>query len=127
MNGEEIMQWLAIVSTVVCLPLSIILACRKLHNIDKVFPLLWQLVFWFSAFNSFNHGFPGELFKELVFQMVWSLVALIISNRLLKIKIWPAQIFAWSQIVQIFSLLILGFLGYASSCWRHYGHIVLNP
>jgi hypothetical protein len=127
MNSEEIIQWLAIISAIVCLPLSIILACRKLHNIDRVFPLLWQFVFWFFSFNSFNHGFPDELFKILVFEMVWLVVALIISSRLLKISIWPAKIFAWSQIIQAVSVFVLGFSDYVASCWRHYGHIVWNP
>src|SRR5476649_680833 len=123
MNGEDIIQWLGIISTFICLPLSVILARRKLHNIDRVFPLLCQLILLFGIFNSFNHGFPGELFKIMVFDIFWSIIALIISYRLLRIQTWPTRIFAWSQFTQVISLLILAFSAYAVSCWRHYGHI----
>jgi hypothetical protein len=127
MASEEIIEWLAIISTFTCLPISVILARRKLHNIDRVFPLLWQCVLWFFIFNSFNHGFPGELFKELVFTIIWALIALVISFRLMKISALLVKIFAWSQIIQAVSLLVLAYSGYASSCWRHYGRIVWNP
>jgi hypothetical protein len=76
---------------------------------------------------SFNHGFPGELFKILVIGTIWLVVALIVSSRLLKTSCWPAKIFAWSQIIQGAGGFVLDLLGYTSSCWRYYGHIVWNP
>src|ERR1700759_3709166 len=127
MSGEEIIQWIAIISAIVSLPLSVILAFRKLHKFDRIFPLIWQLVYWFFVITSFNHGFPGELFRILVFETIWLVVALILSSRLLKKASWLSKFLAWSLIVQGAGTFVLGVLYYISSCWRHYGHVVWNP
>ncbi|HEY4415882.1 MAG TPA: hypothetical protein VGO57_09335 [Verrucomicrobiae bacterium] len=127
MNTDGIIELVAAVSILVCLLFSIILTLQKNQRVDRALPLLWQIVFWWFTFGSFDHGFPGEKFKMMIFGFLWSIIALIISNRLLRIHTWRSRVFAWSQITQVITLIYLAVLAYVSSCWRHYGHIVWNP
>lgn len=127
MKAAYIIQLLAIISTIVCFLFSIFLTCQKIHWIDRIVPFLWQLIFGFLLLNSFNHGFPGELFKLLMVQIVWSVIALIISYRLLKIPTKPTRIVAWAQFVQAICLVLLFGFNYVATCWRCYGRIVWNP
>ena len=127
MNSDDIVGWLLIIFSVVCFLLSVVVACRKLPPIDRIFPFPWQIIFWVLFILPFTHGFPSEAFREMIFAFVWSLLALINSYRLYCVPMAAVRIFAFLQFIQSVCLLFLTVLGYVSACWRYYGHIVWNP
>ena len=126
MNCEDAIDWLLIVSSILCFFLSIIVACRKIPVIDRIFPLTWQIIFWVPGI-SLTHGFPAEMFRELIFTFVWSSLALINSYKLYQVPMMAVRVFAFLQFIQSVCALLLTVLSYISACWRYYGHIVWNP
>jgi hypothetical protein len=126
MKFEDTIAWVLIVSSIACFLLSIVVACRKLPGIDRIFPFTWQIIFWIPAF-SLTHGFPTEMFREMIFAFVWAFLALINSYRLYRVPMMAVRVFAFLQFIQAVSGLLLAMLAYISACWRYYGHIVWNP
>lgn len=119
--------WMLIVSCVVCLLLSIVVARRKLPLIDRIFPFIWQIILFAHFLFSFTHGFPSEEFRGMIFASIWSVLAWISSYRLYRISMTAVRVFAFFQFIQSLCILFLAVLGYISACWRYYGQIIWNP
>lgn len=127
MGSGDIVVWIMLAVSIACFFLSIIIACRKLSPIYRVFPVILQISFWVLAIFPMTHGFPSEAFRLMVFSLIWSVVASILGYKLYWVSMRVTRIYSLLQFIQTTCIILLSGLGYVSSCWNHYGHIVWNP
>lgn len=123
---DDIIALGGLITFVVCFLLSVVVALRKAQPLDRLLPLALQGVLAWLTLNSYNHGFPAELFFLFVLYLFWSLPVFFSAWRLSRLTALY-RVMSWLQLLEALMIVWLSFFAYAQSCFRHYGHLVWNP